>query len=108
MKLTATEKLFVVSNYILLSLMTVVIILPFWYVITVSVTPYHIFSAKNGMVLFPTSFSLEYYKYLLEKGSLIYQSYGNTLKNTAGGVIFALILTSGAAYALAEKKLPWT
>lgn len=106
MKLTAAEKLFAVSNYILLSLMTVVIILPFWYVITVSVTPYHIFSAKNGMVLFPTSFSLEYYKYLLEKGSLIYQSYGNTLKNTVGGVILALILTSGAAYALAEKKLP--
>lgn len=106
MKLTASEKTFVASNYLVLSVLTVIIILPFWYVITVSVTPYHIFSGKNGMVLFPTSFSLEYYQYLLEKGSLIYQAYGNTLKNTAGGVLLALSLTAGAAYALSEKRLP--
>lgn len=106
MKLTAREKTFVASNYLVLSLITLIIVLPFWYVITVSVTPYHIFSDNNGMVLFPGSFSLEYYKYLLEKGSLIYEAYGNTLKNTAGGVILALILTSAAAYALSEKRLP--
>ncbi|RAV05507.1 carbohydrate ABC transporter permease [Paenibacillus sp. YN15] len=106
MKLTASEKTFVTVNYILLSLMTIIIVLPFWYVITVSITPYHIFSAQNGMVLFPSSFSLDFYKYLLEEGSLIYQAYANTLKNTIGGVLLALILTASAAYALSERKLP--
>lgn len=106
MKLTRGETAFVTTNYIVLTLLTLIIVLPFWYVITVSVTPYHIFSEKDGLVLFPTSFSFEYYEYLLRKGSLIYGAYGNTIRNTAGGVLLALFLTTTVAYALAEKKLP--
>lgn len=106
MKLTASEKTFVTANYLLLSIITIIIVLPFWYVISVSITPYHIFSDKNGMILVPRSFSLEYYSYLLEKGSLIYKAYANTIRNTLGGVLLALVLTATAAYALAEKRLP--
>ncbi|OCT17241.1 hypothetical protein A8709_27295 [Paenibacillus pectinilyticus] len=106
MKLTKGEKAFVSSNYIVLTLLTMIVVLPFWYVISVSVTPYHIFSEKNGLILVPTSFSLEYYKYLLQEGSLIYAAYGNTVRNTAGGVLLALFLTVTASYSLAEKKLP--
>jgi len=106
MKLTRGESAFVTSNYIVLTVLTLIIIIPFWYVIAVSVTPYHIFSEKNGLVLFPSSFSFQYYEYLLRKGSMIYNSYGITIRNTAGGVLLALILTATAAYALAEKKLP--
>jgi len=106
MKLTKGESAFVTTNYIVLTLLTLIIIIPFWYVIAVSVTPYHVFSEKNGMVLFPSSFSFQYYEYLLRKGSMIYNSYGITIRNTVGGVLLALILTATAAYALAEKKLP--
>ncbi|MFD0713120.1 carbohydrate ABC transporter permease [Paenibacillus sp. GCM10027626] len=106
MKLTRGESAFVTTNYVLLTLMTLIIVLPFWYVISVSVTPYHVFSAKNGLVLFPTTFSFEYYEYLLKKGSMIYNSYGMTIRNTVCGVLLALILTATAAYALSEKKLP--
>jgi ABC-type sugar transport system, permease component len=106
MKLTRGESAFVVANYVVLSLITIIIVIPFWYVLTVSVTPYSIFSEKNGMVLFPTSFNFDYYAYLLKKGSLIYNAYGVTIRNTAAGVALALVLTATAAYALAEKKLP--
>lgn len=106
MKLTRGESAFVIANYVVLSLITVVIVIPFWYVLTVSVTPYSIFSEKNGMVLFPTSFNFDYYAYLLKKGSLIYNAYGVTIRNTAAGVLLSLVLTATAAYALAEKKLP--
>ncbi|WP_284645083.1 carbohydrate ABC transporter permease [Paenibacillus silviterrae] len=106
MKLTTGEKTFVTANYIVLTLLTCLIVLPFWYVITVSLTPYHIFSERNGMVLLPTSIHLEYYTFLLEKGSLIYKAYSTTLRNTAGGVVLALFLTATAAYALADKRLP--
>jgi len=105
-KLTRGESAFVASNYVVLSLLTLIIVIPFWYVLTVSITPYSQFSEKNGMILFPSSFSLEYYKYLLKEGSMIYQSYGNTIRNTVGGVALALFLTVTSAYALAEKKLP--
>jgi multiple sugar transport system permease protein/putative aldouronate transport system permease protein len=80
--------------------------IPFWYVLCVSVTPYSIFSEKNGLVLFPTSLSFDYFAYLLKKGSLIYNAYGVTIRNTAAGVLLALLLTAAAAYSLAEKKLP--
>lgn len=106
MKLTRGESAFITTNYIVLTLLTLVIVLPFWYVITVSVTPYSEFSAKDGMVLFPTSLSFDYYTYLLKKGSLIYHAYGNTIRNTVAGVLLALFLTTTVAYALAEKKLP--
>ncbi|BFH61659.1 carbohydrate ABC transporter permease [Paenibacillus azoreducens] len=106
MKLTRGESVFVTTNYILLTVITLIIIVPFWYVISVSVTPYHIFSEKNGLVLFPTSFSFQYYEYLLKEGSMIYNAYGITIRNTVFGVLLALILTATAAYALAEKKLP--
>ncbi|MFF2091390.1 carbohydrate ABC transporter permease [Paenibacillus sp. NPDC058174] len=106
MKLSKGEKVFVSSNYIVLTILTIIIVLPFWYVISVSVTPYSIFSSKDGMVLFPSTISFDYYEYLLKKGSMIYTSYGNTIRNTAGGVALALFLTVTAAYALAEKRLP--
>ncbi|GBG08871.1 hypothetical protein B1748_04425 [Paenibacillus sp. MY03] len=106
MKLTRGETTFVVSNYVVLTLVTIIIVLPFWYVISVSLTPYSIFSERNGMILMPTSISFDYYEYLLKKGSMIYASYGNTIRNTAGGVALALFLTVTAAYALADKRLP--
>ncbi|MFC5699801.1 carbohydrate ABC transporter permease [Cohnella faecalis] len=105
-RLTPGEKTFVAANYTMLTLLTLLIVTPIWYVVVVSFTPYDIFSDRNGMILFPESISMEYYSFLLKKGSLIYQAYGNTLRNTAGGVLLALVLTATAAYALAEKKLP--
>ncbi len=106
MKLTRGESVFVTTNYIVLTVLTLIIVLPFWYVISVSITPYSVFSEKDGLVLFPTSVSFQYYDYLLQKGSLIYGAYGNTLRNTAAGVLLALFLTATVAYALSEKRLP--
>jgi len=105
-KLTRGESIFIATNYFVLSLITLIIMIPFWYVLCVSVTPYSIFSEKNGLVLFPTSLSFDYFAYLLKKGSLIYNAYGVTIRNTAAGVLLALLLTAAAAYSLAEKKLP--
>ncbi|MGG4049469.1 carbohydrate ABC transporter permease [Paenibacillus favisporus] len=106
MKLTRGESIFIATNYFVLSLITLIIMIPFWYVLCVSVTPYSIFSEKNGLVLFPTSLSFDYFAYLLKKGSLIYNAYGVTIRNTAAGVLLALLLTAAAAYSLSEKKLP--
>ncbi|NEN83511.1 carbohydrate ABC transporter permease [Paenibacillus elgii] len=106
MKLTKGESAFVATNYSILTLITAIILIPFWYVISVSVTPYPIFSEKNGLILFPAALSFEYYAYLLKEGSLLFSAYGNTIRNTVGGVLLALLLTTTAAYALAEKKLP--
>lgn len=106
MKLTWSEKVFVSINYTVLTLITIVIVLPFWYVLTVSITPYTDYVQQNGIILFPKEFSLEYYKYMLQDGSTIYGAYWNTIRNTAAGVALALLLTTTCAYSLSEKRLP--
>ncbi|GAA3407472.1 carbohydrate ABC transporter permease [Paenibacillus hodogayensis] len=106
MKTTWNENVFVGLNYTILTIITLIIVLPFWYVLVVSVTPYTDFIDSNGFILFPKQFSLEYYRYLLQEGSMLYKAYGTTIRNTAGGVALALLLTTTAAYALAEKRLP--
>ncbi|WP_159883169.1 carbohydrate ABC transporter permease [Paenibacillus puerhi] len=100
------ERLFVGINYSVLTLITLVIVLPFWYVMVVSITPYQEFIERNGFILLPRQFSLEYYEYLLREGSTIYKAYYTTIRNTVGGVMLALFLTATSAYALAEKQLP--
>ncbi|PYI53353.1 carbohydrate ABC transporter permease [Paenibacillus flagellatus] len=106
MKTTWNEKTFVGLNYSILTVITLIIVLPFWYVLIVSVTPYSDFIERNGFILLPKQFSLEYYRYLLQDGSMLYKAYGTTIRNTAGGVALALFLTATSAYALAEKRLP--
>lgn len=106
MKTTWNEKTFVGLNYSILTIITLIIVLPFWYVLIVSVTPYSDFIERNGFILLPKQFSLEYYRYLLQDGSMLYKAYGTTIRNTAGGVALALFLTATSAYALAEKRLP--
>ncbi|WP_040951301.1 carbohydrate ABC transporter permease [Gorillibacterium massiliense] len=106
MKLTRNEKIFVTLNYSILTLITIIILAPFWYVLVVSITPYTEYIHRNGFILFPKEISLQYYDFLLRRGSTIYSAYLNTIRNTVCGVILALFLTSTAAYALAEKRLP--
>lgn len=104
--MSGSERTFVFTNYTLLTVLTLLIVLPFWYVLIVSITPYNEYIAKNSFVLFPDRFSISYYEYLLHEGSTIYRAYGNTIRNAASGVALALFLTSTCAYALAEKRLP--
>lgn len=106
MKTTWNENVFVALNYTVLTIITLIILLPFWYVLVVSVTPYSDFIARDGFILLPKQFSLEYYRYLLQDGSMLYKAYGTTIRNTVGGVALALFLTTTSAYALAEKQLP--
>ena len=106
MKLSRGEKAFSWVNSLVLLVYTVIVVFPFWYVICASLTDYSVFSSSGGIVLFPKKVNLEYYNYILRSGRVFINTYINTIFNTVVGTVFAMLMTIGAAYGLAEKKLP--
>ena len=61
---------------------------------------------RNGYTLFPSSWSLEAYKYLLTAGNQILHAYGVTIFVTAVGTGAGLLFTILLAYVLSRKDLP--
>jgi len=98
--------LFSAVNTFIITLFSLIVIFPFWYILSTSITEYDTFSAKNGLILYPQNISLSNYIHILGNGGLFLTAYTNTIINTLFGTIIGVMITSFAAYALSEKKLP--
>ncbi|MBU9726415.1 carbohydrate ABC transporter permease [Diplocloster modestus] len=95
------EKVFTVLNYLFLSLLTIIIIYPFVYVVFASFSdPFEIMSSR-GLLLKPKGFSLESYKVVFHNPN-IWKGYLNTLFILVFGTGINILLTSFAAYALSR------
>jgi putative aldouronate transport system permease protein len=80
-------------------------LLPFMYVISVSLTPYSEVMRNGGFVLLPRSISFEAYRQLFDR-PLIPRAFGVTLFLATVGTVLNLALTLLMAYPLSRKKLP--
>ncbi|WP_108993329.1 carbohydrate ABC transporter permease [Paenibacillus agaridevorans] len=97
------SRLFDGANYLLLTIVALVMILPFIYVIAVSfATPEEI--AQRGFILFPTQFSLSAYAYIFSTDTLL-RSLGTSIYITLMGTFINLFFTSMMAYPLAKRHL---
>ncbi|OUS76681.1 ABC transporter permease [Paenibacillus sp. MY03] len=97
------NRLFDGANYLLLTIVALVMILPFIYVIAVSfATPEEI--AQRGFILFPTQFSLSAYAYIFSTDTLL-RSLGTSIYITLMGTFINLFFTSMMAYPLAKRHL---
>lgn len=90
-------------NYVILGIMSIITIYPFWYVLVVS------FSSQQGYYndmyhIIPKSFSLETYKYVLAN-KYIFRAFGISSIVTIAGLALSMVLTSLGAYALSKKDL---
>ena len=83
--------------YLLLAICAFICIVPFWYVITSSV------SRVSGFLI--NDFTLDAYKYIFSTRTLP-RSLMLTIYITIAGTIVKLLFTSLMAYSLAEKSLP--
>lgn len=96
--------------YTLLIGLSIVTILPFLQVITVSLSPSEVVS-KFGLHLLPTKISFEGYKAVL-KYQTIWIAYKNTIIRTLLGTLLNIIMTILGAYPLSKRYLPnrklWT
>ena len=91
----------VVLNIVLI-LLTISAILPFLFVVMISITDEATIKS-NGYSLIPEKFSLEAYKFIFKSGGQIARSYKNSIIITVVGVVLALILTTMYAYSLSRE-----
>ncbi|UUZ90210.1 carbohydrate ABC transporter permease [Paenibacillus sp. P25] len=91
------------STTCLLTIVALVTVLPFIYILAVSFTSPHEV-AKGGFILFPKEWSLSAYQYIFSTNTLVH-SLGVSIYVTAIGTLINLIFTSLMAYPLARRGL---
>src|SRR5665647_1154254 len=100
---TLGNKIFDTMNYGLLSIIGILTILPFIYILAVSfASPHEV--AKGGFILFPKEFSLSAYKYIFSTNTLI-RSLFVSIYITVVGTFINLLFTCLMAYPLARKSI---
>lgn len=97
------SRLFDGLNLVLLVLIGLVTVYPFWDSLVVSVSSLRSY-LSTGIHLWPSEFSFEGYNYMFHNREL-WTSYGNTLFITLIGTFINMLLTMMAAYVLSKKEL---
>ncbi|MGL6173273.1 MAG: carbohydrate ABC transporter permease [Cellulosilyticaceae bacterium] len=105
-KLTRGEKIFNIFNVAFLSLVMVITIYPFLYVIFASFSEPSRLMQQRGLLLAPLGFTIEGYKMVFANPSII-SGYGNTIIYVVLGTALNLFATSLAAYGLSRKDVYW-
>lgn len=102
-KTSVGSKIFDGFNYIFLSVMSLVTLLPFIYIIVASVTPPEIL-LKERFILIPKGFSLEAYRFVFQTDSII-KALCVSVGITVIGTAFNIFMTVLFAYPLSHKTL---
>ncbi|QAY59078.1 carbohydrate ABC transporter permease [Microbacterium protaetiae] len=101
--MTPGRRVFTVVNVVVLTAFALVCLLPFVNVLASSLaTPGEL--ATRPFVLWPRTFSLEAYRYILSTPT-IFRALGVSTIVTVGGTLVSLILTAFMAYALSKRHL---
>ncbi|MBY9079885.1 carbohydrate ABC transporter permease [Paenibacillus sp. HN-1] len=95
-----------VIGYVSLTLLALLCLLPFWLVVSSSLTEETAITL-NGYSLIPSTFSLEAYRILFEFPKDMLKAYGVTIAVTAIGTLLGLFLTSMTAYVLTRRDFRW-
>lgn len=103
--LSRQEKMMQALAHVVLALMSIIAIIPFWLLIAASFSDSN-YAVAEGYQFFPKEFSLEAYEYILRQWSQIGRAYLVTILVTAVGTAASLIIVSMLAYGLAQQKLP--
>jgi putative aldouronate transport system permease protein len=97
------SRIFDVFNIILFILLAVIMIVPLWNVIVISLSTQSDYY-KNSILLFPTSINLEAYKFLFSADTM-FRGYAVTIFLSVACTAWSLLLTSMLAYPLSKKSL---
>lgn len=100
------EKVFDAVVLLLLGLVTLVVLLPLWYLLVVSVTPFEIWSRTGGsLFIAPSQMTFDGYRQLLTSARLP-RAFGVSLFVTTVGTLFNLVVTTLLAYPLSKPSFP--
>ena len=95
----------VIAN-IILAIFSVACVFPFIFVIIISLTSEQSL-LQNGYSIFPEEWSLDAYKYLIESGGALAQSYIVTIIVTILGTIINVTMVSTYAYAISRPNFAY-
>ncbi|MEC0271373.1 carbohydrate ABC transporter permease [Paenibacillus anseongense] len=102
-RIPLSDRMFRVSNIVLLTLLGLVCLFPFYYVLVVSfATPAEY--RQGGLLLWPHEWTLVSYRYILATPSFI-RAAGISLFLAVVGTAVSLVVTSTLAYGLSRKRL---
>lgn len=104
---TFGEKVFDFFNVIFLTVMMLVTLYPFLYVVFASLSESSLLIQHTGVLLGPRGFSLEAYAAVLEN-PMISRGYMNTLFIVLVGTAYNLLMTSMGAYVLSRRGYFWS
>jgi len=100
------EKAFDGVVWIILFLITLAVVLPLWYLLMVSLTPFEVWVRTGGSLFIPPSqMTLEGYRQLLSSSRLP-RSFGVSVFVTIVGTTLNLVVTTLMAYPLSKKTFP--
>lgn len=99
-----SEKAFDVAVWISLILAVLAAVVPLWYVLVISVTPFDVWSRTRGTFFIPlTDITFEGYRQLFETGRLP-RAFGVSVFITTAGTALNLIVTTLMAYPLSRRE----
>ena len=99
-----SRKLFEAINGTVLIIMSVIMLYPFVYTLSMSFSDM-VSASKGGLHLYPERISLTAYRMVFANRSILI-GYGNTLYRTVLGTLLTLLFTSMTAYPLSRKYMP--
>jgi putative aldouronate transport system permease protein len=100
------EKLFDAMVWVVLGLVTLVVVLPLWYLVMMSITPFEIWNRTGGTLFVPLDkITLEGYRQLLSSSRLP-RAFGVSMFVTAAGTALNLLFTTLMAYPLSRRRFP--
>ncbi|MDF2922350.1 MAG: sugar transporter permease [Paenibacillaceae bacterium] len=99
-----SSRLFDATNAIVLLLLVVATVYPFYYVLMASLSDSDSLISQRGLLLWPMGFNLDAYDRVMANPNIL-TGYRNTLIILVAGTTFNLIMTALGAYALSRKFL---
>lgn len=98
------EKIFDAGNTLLMTVLMIVTLYPFLYVLFASLSDPGLLAKHRGILLMPLNATIEAYKFVFNN-SMIMVGYANTLFYVVVGTVLNLLLTSMAAYCLSRRNV---
>ena len=91
---------------IVMALLSILALLPFLLLFISSITD-NTWATANGFSFFPKKLSILAYQYIINQWTTIGHAYLMTIITTVVGTVISVLITTGFAYALATKGLPF-
>lgn len=102
---TKTDKILMALNYVLLFILGVIMILPLWQQLIISISPINE-ALTEGLHLYTLNPDFSAYKMVLKSFDVI-QGFVNSFIRVLSGTVLSILLTTLMAYPLSKKTLPF-